>query len=105
MAISEAEGYPEALQALDAAAISDTLDPRIEIALRTVLGDVDGAMLAAEAAAAPEHHLEMDMLFLPEMLPLRQHPDFPRLLDMLGVQEYWDESGCVWLNDSVNCNG
>ena len=103
-AISESEGFPAALDALDTAAIADTLDPRIEIALRTVLGDVDGAMRAAEAAAAPEHHLEMDMLFLPEMRPLRLHPGFPKLLDELGVQAYWDEAGCVWLNDSVSCN-
>lgn len=104
-AIAESEGFPEALQALDAAAISDTLDPRIEIALRTVLGDVDGALRAAEAAAVPERHLEMDMLFLPEMRPLRQHPDFPGLLDKLGVLKYWDEAGCLWLNDSVSCSG
>jgi DNA-binding winged helix-turn-helix (wHTH) protein/TolB-like protein len=103
-AISESEGFPAALEALDAAAIAETLDPRIEIALRTVLGDLDGAMRVAQAAAAPEHHLEMDMLFLPEMRPLREHTGFPGLLDELGVQAYWDEAGCVWLNDSVSCN-
>ena len=104
-AMSEPSGQRKALEALEAAAIAETLDPRIEIALRTVLGDLDGAMRAAEAAAAPEQHLEMDMLFLPEMRPLREHPDFPALMKLLGVQDYWDEVGCVWLNDTVNCSG
>lgn len=102
-AISTSEGQQEALEALDAAAVADTLDPRIEIALRTVLGDLDGAMRVAQAAAAPEEHLEMDMLFLPEMRPLREHPGFAGLLGELGVQEYWDAAGCVWLNDVVSC--
>jgi DNA-binding winged helix-turn-helix (wHTH) protein/TolB-like protein len=104
-AISESEGFAEAIEALNAASIAATLDPRIEIALRTVLGDIDGAMRVAMAAAAPEQHLEMDMLFLPEMRPLRQHRGFPGLLEKLGVAQYWDEAGCVWLNDTVNCNG
>ena len=104
-AMSEPSGQRKALEALEAAAIAETLDPRIEIALRTVLGDLDGAMRSAEAAAAPEEHLEMDMLFLPEMRPLREHPEFPALMEKLGVQAYWDEMGCVWLNDTVNCNG
>lgn len=104
-AISHSEGQAEALKALDEASIADTLDLRIEIALRTVLGDVDGAMRVAEAAAVPEQHLEMDMLFLPEMLPLRQHPGFPGLLEKLGVSQYWEEVGCVWLNDRVSCRG
>lgn len=103
-AMREASDQRRALEALETAAIAETLDPRIEIALRTVLGDLDGAMRAAEAAAAPEQHLEMDMLFLPEMRPLREHPDFPALMEMLGVQAYWDEMGCVWLNDTVNCS-
>ena len=103
-AMGEPSGRRKALEALEAAAIAETLDPRIEIALRTVLGDLDGAMRAADAAAAPEEHLEMDMLFLPEMRPLREHADFPALMEKLGVRAYWDEVGCVWLNDTVNCN-
>jgi len=103
LAISRSEGQQEALEALDAASVADTLDPRIEIAMRAVLGDVDGAMRVAAKAAAPEQHLEMDMLFLPEMLPLRQHPAFTGLLEMLGVSQYWDATGCVWLNDTVSC--
>ena len=102
-AISQDADRQAALAALDNASISETLDPRIEIALRTVLGDVDGAMKAADIAANPEEHLEMDMLFLPEMRPLREHPDFPKLLAKLGVPAYWDEAGCVWLNDAVSC--
>jgi len=42
-------------------------------------------------------------LFLTELRPLREHPGFLGLMRDLGVRDYWDETGCVWMNDSVVC--
>ncbi len=45
----------------------------------------------------------MDMLFVPQFVPLRRHPDFMPLLDSLGVTEYWDLKGCIWDGDQATC--
>jgi DNA-binding winged helix-turn-helix (wHTH) protein/TolB-like protein/Tfp pilus assembly protein PilF len=92
-----------AFTALDAASQRRDVDPRLDISARTFLGDVDGAMRVAEVLAQPDNFFEFDFLFLPELRPLRQHPGFLDLMQELGVKDYWDESGCVWTNDRVNC--
>jgi len=93
----------DALSALDATHDSARIDPRIELSLRTALGDVDGALQIANSLAQPGVHFEIDVIFLPELRALREHPGFFDLMENLGVQDYWDENGCVWLDDSVSC--
>jgi hypothetical protein len=79
------------------------MDPRFNIIARTLLNDVDGAMQVSLALADSGAFFEMDFLFMPELRPLREHDDFLLLMDKLGVQQYWDESGCRWRNDKVSC--
>jgi DNA-binding winged helix-turn-helix (wHTH) protein/TolB-like protein len=93
----------EALAALDGTPESARINPRIELTLRAALGDVDGALRVANSLALPGEHDEIDVIFLPELRPLREHPGFFDLMENLGVQDYWDEKGCVWLDDSVSC--
>jgi len=92
-----------ALAAIESASSSKQMDPRIDVVLRTMFGDVDGAMRTASLLTQPDEFFEMDMLFLPELRPLRQHPEFPGLMQNLGIQSYWDDKGCVWLDDSISC--
>jgi len=92
-----------ALAAIELASSSKQMDPRIDVVLRTMFGDVDGAMRTADLLTQPDEFFEMDMLFLPELRLLRQHPDFPGLMQNLGIQSYWDDKGCVWLDDSISC--
>jgi TolB-like protein/Tfp pilus assembly protein PilF len=92
-----------AIAAMDEVTRAGELDARVNMALRVFLGDVDGAMRVAKELAGPGMHRPMDMLFLPELRPLREHPEFFELMEMLGVKQYWDEKGCVWLDDSVSC--
>ena len=92
-----------ALAAIESETSSKHLDPRIDVVLRTMFGDVDGAMRIANLLAQPDASVELDMLFLPELLPLRQHPEFLQLMQKLGIQSYWQDNGCVWLSDSVSC--
>ena len=102
-AIQDPAKRSEALVALDGTPDSPRIDPRIELSLRTVLGDVDGALQVANSLALPGEHFEIDVIFLPELRPLREHPGFFDLMENLGVQKYWDGNGCVWLDDSVSC--
>ncbi len=92
-----------ALAAIESVTSSKHLDPRIDVVLRTMFGDVDGAMQIANLLAQPDASFDLEMLFLPELLPLRQHPDFLQLLHKLGIQSYWQDNGCVWLDDSISC--
>lgn len=102
-AIADDSKREVAFAAIDAAAQEDDLDSRLEIAARTMLGDVEGAMRVAQLLARPDEPLEFDILFLPELSPFRQHPGFLDLMRDLGVKSYWDENDCVWMNDRVNC--
>jgi tetratricopeptide (TPR) repeat protein len=93
----------EALAALDVASKQEQLAPRLEITARAVLGDVDGAMRVANLLVQAGEIFEMDILFIPELRELRRHGGFPDLMQNLGVKAYWDENGCVWLDDRVHC--
>jgi DNA-binding winged helix-turn-helix (wHTH) protein/TolB-like protein/Tfp pilus assembly protein PilF len=94
---------PAAIAAMDEATRTGALEARVNMALRVFLGDVDGAMRMAKDLAGPGTHRPMDLLFLTELRPLREHPEFMDLMEMLGVKDYWDENGCMWLDDSVTC--
>ena len=102
-ALEDPSQRERAVTALEEASNAGRLDPRLHMALRVFLGDVDGGMKIALDLASPGMHRPMDMLFLPELRPLREHEDFPRLTEMLGIRDYWDEKGCVWLDDSISC--
>ncbi|MBT8092822.1 MAG: winged helix-turn-helix domain-containing protein [Gammaproteobacteria bacterium] len=92
-----------ALQALDKASAEGTVAPQIEVVARTWLGDVDGAMEVARRLPGLGEIFEMDLLFIPELQPLRDHPDFPSLLDDLGIVAYWQQSNCTWDGRTVRC--
>ena len=60
-------------------------------------------MAIARLLEQPGMLFSMEILFIPELAPVRQHPDFLPLLQRLGVVEYWDSVGCEWLDDRVAC--
>lgn len=93
-----------ALAALDDAAARNQLNPQIEVTLRMMLSDVDGALRVARMLVQPGEAFEMDLLFLPEFIPLRMRPEFLELMDTLGVTEYWEQAGCVWESLEVHCD-
>ena len=92
-----------AIDALDVSAAEQQLNPLVGLTVRTILGDLDGAMRIARLLEEPGEAFEMDMLFIPELKALRAHPDFLPLLDRLGITEYWMSKGCVWGGDRVSC--
>ena len=102
-AFRDPEKIPLALDAIDLASAEGRLTPRIEITVRTMFGDLDGAMLVGRSLEEPGEAFETEVLFLPELLPLRQHPEFLDLMMKIGVQEYWDDAGCIWSAAAVRC--
>ncbi|MCH9005383.1 MAG: winged helix-turn-helix domain-containing protein [Proteobacteria bacterium] len=102
-AMADSSLVPEALQALDVAADERQVEPFIEFVARAILGDLDGAMGVARLLEQPGEIFEMDLLFIPELRALRQHPEFMPLLERLKVLDYWESAGCEWSGDSVTC--
>ena len=50
------------------------------------------------------NYFEVELLFLDEFRILREHEEFPRLLDALGLTEYWQSAGCTWADQKVTCD-
>ncbi len=98
-AFSDRSLAASALQALDQAG----LEPEVVVTARTMLGDIDGAMAEARRLEEPGEWFQMDLLFAPEMQPLRDHPEFMPLLERLGVVDYWKEAGCIFDGQRANC--
>ena len=98
-AFADPEKIPEALEALESASAS----AQVEFTARTLFGDVDGAMEIARQLEQPGEIFEMDLLFVPELKAIRDHPEFMPLMERLGVTGYWRKNGCVFQNDQVSC--
>lgn len=78
--------------------------PQIEVTLRMMLGDTDGSLRVARMLVQPGELFEMEMLFLPEFIPLQRRPEFLELMQTLGVTDYWKSAGCVWQDFKVRCS-
>jgi hypothetical protein len=91
------------LQALDKVPTVKSINPRVEITVRTMFGDLDGAMRVAKLLEEPGEAFEIEMLFIPQLKALRRHPDFMPLMDKLGITRYWQSKGCTWDGDRVTC--
>ncbi len=89
------------LKALDDA--EDVLANEVLVTARTVLGDIDGAMAIAAELEKPGETFQMDLLFTPELQPLRDHPEFMPLLERLGVVDYWEQAGCSFDGHKAVC--
>ena len=102
-ALQDPAVQPEALEAINAAADADSLSKQIEFIARTVLGDLDGALEVARLLTTEGEIFEMDLLFIPQVQPLREHDGFMDLMESLGLSEYWYERGCVWSPVRIDC--
>jgi tetratricopeptide (TPR) repeat protein len=99
----DADMTAAALQAVNDTVGAGRMPPLIEVVARTVLGDIDGAMQVANLLQQPGEVFEMDLLWIPEIMPLRQHPDFLKLMESLGIVEYWSLHACEFENATVSC--
>ena len=92
-----------ALAAIDEVWAERQVIPDIVLIVRTLLGDLDGAMEIARLLDSEGEAFSTEMIFIPELGPLRGHPDYMPLLERLGILEYWDYLGCAWDGNRVRC--
>ena len=78
--------------------------PGIDGLVRTMLGDIDGALGIAAALQGQGEIFEMDLLFIPETAPLRADPGFAELTESLGLTDYWSRTGCKWTSTGLQCS-
>ncbi len=67
-------------------------------------GQADRAMEMIWKLVDDPSYFDIELIYLDEFRILRQHEDFPRFLDVIGLTEYWRSAGCNWENDVVNCD-
>ena len=61
-------------------------------------------MNLAESGKLYEHEsAQVEIIYLDELKPLREHEEFPALLQKLGLSDYWTSIGCQWSDDQVLC--
>lgn len=66
-------------------------------------GQADRAMEMAWKLVDDPSYFEIELIYLDEFRILREQEDFPRLLDELGLVDYWRSAGCQWDNDKGIC--
>jgi DNA-binding winged helix-turn-helix (wHTH) protein/TolB-like protein/Tfp pilus assembly protein PilF len=93
----------EALAIVEQIAAGNDLIAKAEISLWVLLGDADRAMEVARRMEDSGEIFEAELMFIPQFSILREHPDFPSLLDSIGLTEYWSDNGCEWQSDHVVC--
>jgi tetratricopeptide (TPR) repeat protein len=101
--LGDPAGRGAGIAALDASAAAGGINPQLEVTLRAMLGDIEGAVRVAEGLARRDVTYEMDLLFLPELEGLRQRPEFGGFMEKLGIREYWDAVGCTWRATAAAC--
>jgi tetratricopeptide (TPR) repeat protein len=104
MDASDPEVLGETVAAISAAVTIGDLGKNIELTLWALLGQGDKAMAAAWDLQASGEFYEIEIIYLDEFKVLREHEEFPELLQALGLTDYWNSIGCRWNDDHVLCD-
>jgi hypothetical protein len=85
--------------------IADGVSPFITMTVWALFGQADRVMEIAMqvAESEPGSLYELEIIYLDEFKALREHENFPALLQALGLTDYWNSIGCRWSNDQVLC--
>jgi DNA-binding winged helix-turn-helix (wHTH) protein/TolB-like protein len=94
----------KALAAVAAASADGQMSEQAEFIARSLLGDIDGALDVARMLQGQGEIFEMDLLFIPETEPLRNHPGFEELTELLGLDDYWSRADCSWIGAGLECS-
>ncbi len=94
----------ETVAVLDRYAAEDVMQHAALVTFWVLAGQADRAMDMAWKLVDDPSYFELELLYLDEFRILRQHADFPRLLDALGLSAYWQAAGCRWDNNAGVCH-
>jgi DNA-binding winged helix-turn-helix (wHTH) protein/TolB-like protein/tetratricopeptide (TPR) repeat protein len=94
----------ELIVALEEFTPRNVITERALVIFLVLSGQVDQAMEMTWKLVDDPNYFEIELLYLDEFRILREHEDFPRFLDEIGLTEYWQSVGCRWENDKVECD-
>jgi tetratricopeptide (TPR) repeat protein len=88
--------------------VASNTPPYVTMIIWALLGQADRvmevAMNLAESGKLYEHEsAQVEIIYLDELKLLREHEEFPALLQKLGLTDYWSSIGCQWSDDQVLC--
>ncbi len=93
-----------AFETIDKMIADRVVPPYIPMTLLAFFDQADRVMEVAMQVAESGTLYEIEIIYLDEFKVLREHEDFPELLQALGLTEYWSSIGCRWRNDQVVCD-
>ena len=102
--IENPEMQPQARDIMSQLDADNALPRYILMIIWALLDDDDRAMQNAMAVEEIGQAFELEVLFIEEFRSLREKPDFPQLLENTGLTEYWEQVGCRWTGERVECS-
>ena len=113
--IFDALAHPDDQEILDIAyetaekMVANDAAPYVTMIIWALFGQADRAMdvatQLAESGKLYEHEsAQVEIIYLDELKLLREHEDFPILLEKLGLTDYWASIGCRWASVQVICD-
>ena len=89
--------------------VADGAAPYLTMIIWALFGQADRvmdvAMQLADSGRLYEHEsAQVEIIYLDELKLLREHEDFPVLLQKLGLTDYWAGIGCRWAGNHVLCD-
>ncbi len=82
---------------------TNAIPANVLIVFLAIAGEADEAIKIAWQLVDDPSFFDIELIYLDEFRILRQHADFPQLLDRLGLTEYWQNVGCRWGDDGLYC--
>jgi len=101
--VEDPEMRVQALGILDELQDSGQMPDNVIMTLSVLLGDLDRAMDVALGLASGDSVFEIEIIYVDEFREFRRHPRFGDFVESVGLQSYWDDAGCTWLEDRVVC--
>ncbi len=93
-----------AVERVELAVLEGQIPPYVTLAIWVMFGDVDRAMeIALQEAADRGAIYELEIVFIDEFLEFRRHPDFPKLMNGLGITRQWQSAGCALADGQLHC--
>lgn len=99
--VAERTGCAEAAAALES---ETAVSARVRLVAWSVLGNLDKVSETARLLETDIDAFETELLFIAELAPFRAQPEFHRLMEAIGIADYWRQVGCTWRDDGVVCD-
>lgn len=93
----------QAVAMFEQVAGSGQMMENLKVALWVMLGETDRAMQVTRQLEHAPGLFELELIYIDEFKPLREHPEFSTFTAAIGLDRYWRDTGCTWIADRISC--